>query len=275
MTRKAARWVLWLLLAGCAQKQKVEPLVVASTTSVDDTGLFDALLPAFKRAHSGYEVKLLAVGSGEALALGRRGDADVLLVHSPAAELDFMKHGHGTTRQAVMTNDFVLLGDSADPAKVRGERDVVRAFAQIQDTRARFVSRGDQSGTHVKERELWLATGRDTASLHAPEARSWYVEVGQGMADALRVAHERHAYVLSDRGTYLALSNTVRLRVLVEGDPRLRNAYSVIVASRAKNAEGATDFAKWIVAREGQQLIGSFGRARFERPWFVPAAAGN
>jgi tungstate transport system substrate-binding protein len=271
--RHVARWLFGLLLVACGQR--VEPLVVASTTSVDDTGLFDALLPAFSRAHANYDVKLLAVGSGEALALGRRGDADVLLVHSPAAEQEFINQGHGTSRRPVMTNDFVLLGDSADSANIRGERDVVRAFARIGDTRARFVSRGDQSGTHVKERELWRLTGRDTATLHTPESRNWYIEVGQGMADALRVANETHAYVLSDRGTYLALSNALRLQVLVEGDPRMLNHYSVIVVSRAKNKGGGQAFADWLVSQDAQQLIGRFGRERFGRPLFIPAASGN
>jgi tungstate transport system substrate-binding protein len=273
MMRLAARWLVLLLVAGCGQR--VEPLVVGATTSVDDTGLFDALLPVFSRAHPNYEVKLLAVGSGEALALGRRSDADVLLVHSPAAEQEFMDQGHGTSRRPVMTNDFVVLGDSADPAKIRGEPDVVRAFARIGEAHARFVSRGDQSGTHVKERELWRATGRDTAALHTLDARGWYVEVGQGMADALRVANETHAYVLSDRGTYLALSNAIRLQVLVEGDPRLLNHYSVIVVNRARNKAGGQAFADWIVGKEAQQLIGSFGRERFGRSLFNPASSGN
>jgi tungstate transport system substrate-binding protein len=269
MIRLAAAFLIWLLLAGCGRQP--EPLVLASTTSTEDSGLFDVLLPAFERTHPNYQIKLLAVGSGEALALGRRGDADVLLVHSPAAEAAFMKAGHGSSRRAVMSNDFVLLGDSVDPAGIRGGRDAVVALSRIAQTRARFISRGDQSGTHVKERELWLAAGRDTPGLSARgELREWYVEVGQGMADALRVANETRSYVLSDRGTYLALSGGLRLNVLVEGDPRLRNPYSVIVAQQAKNPVGAEVFAQWITGEEAQERIAGFGRDRFGQPLFFP-----
>lgn len=267
MIRRAAHWLALLLLTGCGAQQP-EPLILASTTSTDDTGLFDVLQPAFERTHANYQVKLLAVGSGEALALGRRGDADVLLVHSPAAEAEFMEAGYGTSRRAVMYNDFVLLGDSVDAAGIRGIGDVAAAFSQIAQARARFISRGDQSGTHMKERELWLAAGRDTSALSARELGTWYVEVGQGMADALRVASETRSYVLSDRGTYLALSSGLRLQVLVEGDARLRNPYSVIVTRQAKNRAGAEAFAQWITGKEAQDLIASFGRDRFGQSLF-------
>ena len=268
MKRRGAACLAWLLVA-CGSAAP-EPLLLASTTSTEDSGLLDVLLPAFQHAHPNYQIRLLAVGSGEALALGRRGDADVLLVHSPAAEEAFMTAGHGRSRRAVMSNDFVLLGDASDPARIRGSRDVVDALSRIAHAKAQFISRGDQSGTHVKERELWRAAGLDSLILRGPGVRGWYVEVGQGMADALRVAHETGSYVLSDRGTFLALSDGLRLEVLVEGDPRLRNPYSVIVAQAAKNGVGAEAFADWITGNEAQQLIARFGRDRFGQPLFLP-----
>lgn len=269
MKWRGAACLAWLLV-GCGSAAP-EPLLLASTTSTEDSGLLDVLLPAFQQADPRYQVRLLAVGSGEALALGRRGDADVLLVHAPAAEEEFMTAGHGRSRRAAMSNDFVLLGDASDPARIRGSRDVVDALARIARAKAQFISRGDQSGTHVKERELWRAAGLDSLALRGPGGvRGWYVEVGQGMADALRVAHETGSYVLSDRGTFLALSDGLRLEVLVEGDPRLRNPYSVIVAQAAKNGVGAEAFANWITGSEAQDLIARFGRDRFGQPLFFP-----
>ena len=268
--RTWAALALVLALFGCRARAP-QSLVLASTTSTEDSGLFDVLLPAFERAHPAYRIKLVAVGSGEALALGRRRDADVLLVHSPAAEKTFMADGHGVRRLAVMYNDFVLVGDSADRARTRGLSDIVEAFRRIAHAHARFAARGDQSGTHVKELALWREAGLAPASDSA--AHTWYVDVGQGMGETLRIASETGAYTLTDRGTYLALRNTLHLVVLVQGDPRLRNPYSVIEVRGARNAAGARAFADWIVSPPAQQLIGALGRDRFAQPLFIPDAS--
>jgi tungstate transport system substrate-binding protein len=241
-------------------------IVLASTTSTEDSGLFDVLLPAFERAHPEYDVKLVAVGSGEALALGRRRDADVLLVHAPSDEEAFMREGQGVSREPVMANDFVIAGPAADPAAARNSPNAAAALRQIADTGAKFVSRGDNSGTHKKELELWSVTGP-----RPPSQSEWYIEVGQGMGDALRVANERQAYILVDRATYLFLSPNIDLAILVEGDPALFNPYSVITVSGAQNARGAQVFADWLLAGEAQTLIRGYGVERFGRALFVPA----
>jgi tungstate transport system substrate-binding protein len=256
--------LLALVSLSCANPS-ASAIVLASTTSTEDSGLFGELLPAFERAHPQYKIRLVAVGSGEALAIGRRGDADVLLVHSPAAESTFMAQGFGDSRTSVMANQFVLAGSEKDPAQVRGMRDAAAALRRIARARAPFISRGDSSGTHVKELQLWNAAGiaaRDAA---------WYSEVGQGMGETLRMASEREAYTLSDRGSYLALSSGLHLAVLVEGDDGLANPYSVIVVKAGKNSRGARAFAQWILGVEGQRVIGEFGRARFGAPLFTPA----
>jgi tungstate transport system substrate-binding protein len=255
-------------LVAC-RARAAETVVLASTTSTEDSGLFDALLPAFEKANPKYRIVVVAVGSGEALAIARRGDADVLLVHSPAAESTFMAEGYGDRRRVVMFNDFVIVGDSSDPARIRGQGDAAAALAQIARTRSPFVSRGDQSGTHTKELSLWKAAGI------APDSNAavrWYRDVGQGMGETLRIANERRAYTVSDRGTYLASKNSIALQILVEGDPRLRNPYSVITVQAAKHQAGAQQFADWIVSAPAQQLIGSFGVARFGQPLFIPDA---
>lgn len=221
-------------------------------------------MPAFRRADPRFRVRAIAVGSGEALRLGARGDADVLLVHSPRAEEEFMAAGFGESRRHVMSNDFVLVGPPDDPAEVRGLGDAAAALRRIAEARAPFVSRGDESGTHAKERELWAAAGI------AP-AGPWYLEAGQGMGAVLVLANERGAYTLSDRGTYLTLRDQLRLTVLVEGDDRLKNEYSVIVVAGAANAEGARAFADWLISEEAQRLIGAFGVERYGRPLFVPS----
>jgi tungstate transport system substrate-binding protein len=238
-------------------------LVLASTTSTEDSGLFDRLLPAFAAAAPDYDVRLVAVGSGQALRLGERGDADVLLVHSPAEEARFMAAGFGEERRPVMHNEFVIVGPGADPAGARG-RDPAGALRAIAEAGSPFVSRGDDSGTHRKEQALWRAAGV------SPEREPWYADVGQGMGETLAVAAERGAYTLTDVATFLFLEQLGGLRVLVEGDSALRNPYSVIVATRARNRAGARAFARWITAPAAQQLIGAHGRAEFGRPLFIP-----
>lgn len=267
--RRCLAAALFVVLAqACAVERVATPreLILASTTSTEDSGLFEVLLPAFQRAHPDYQVKLIAVGSGEALSLGRRRDADVLLVHAPASEEAFMREGYGDTRLPVMSNDFVIAGPPEDPADVRNSASALDALRRIASTTAPFISRGDNSGTHQKELELWVAAGID------PEPRAaWHMDVGQGMGDALRVANERHAYILTDRGTYLFLTRSLALEILAEGDETLVNPYSVITISSARNPEGAAAFARWIVSGHAQTLISEYGAERFGRPLFEPA----
>lgn len=249
-----------------AERATPEPLVLASTTSTQDSGLFDVLIPAFERAYPRYHVRVIAVGTGEALKLGERKDADVLLVHAPEAEKAFVAAGFGTERREVMYNDFVILGPASDPAHVRGTEDPAAALGKIAAAGAAFVSRGDDSGTDKKEKSLWKVAG-------VTPAGGWYKSAGQGMGDVLRMASELGAYTLSDRATYLFLRPKLKLRVLVEGDPRLFNQYGVIPVTGAHNPEGARDFADWITSPAGQRVIGAYGRERFGRALFTPNAA--
>ncbi len=242
-------------------------LVLASTTSTEDSGLFDVLIPAFERAHPELAVRLIAVGTGQALELGRRRDADVLLVHAQASESAFVASGHGVRRCAVMYNDFVLIGPTSDPASVRGTRDPLEALRRIERSRSPFVSRGDDSGTHKKERELWEEARVEPRGV-------WYMETGQGMGEVLNIAAEKSAYTLTDRATFLVVKDHNPLEILVEGDKRLINQYGVIPVAGARNAAGAAAFATWITSREGQQLIADFGVATFGRPLFIPNASG-
>jgi tungstate transport system substrate-binding protein len=209
---------------------------------------------------------VLAVGSGEALALAGRGDADVVLAHSPAAEMEFITAGHGESRREVMFNDFVLVGPPEDPAGVARTGDAVGALARVFETGALFVSRGDNSGTHAREQILW-------ASAHLKPSGSGYVEAGQGMGAVLMMASEKRAYTLTDRGTYLNLRAGLDLVVLMEGDPALTNQYAIIVARGAANLEGARALADWLTSSAAQTLIGEFGVERFGRSLFVPNAA--
>lgn len=259
--------VLAAFVAACAESgpPASRPLILASTTSTEDSGLFDVLIPAFEAAHPDHDVRVVAVGTGEALELGRRKDADVVLVHAPAAESAFVAGGYGTDRRAVMYNDFVVVGPPADPAGIGGRTDAADALRRISGEGSTFVSRGDDSGTHRKERALWAAAGLDPGG-------EWYLEVGQGMGETLRIASERLAYVLTDRSTYLFLRDGLDLGVLVEGDARLENPYGVIPVTGARNPEGARAFANWITGPEGQALIGAYGAERFGRPLFMPSA---
>jgi tungstate transport system substrate-binding protein len=243
-------------------------VILATTTSTVDTGLLDDLVPVFER-QTGYRVVTLSLGSGQALAVGARGEADVLLVHSPDAEAAFMQAGHGVERRLVMHNDFVLVGPASDPAGVRGAPSAGEALRRIAAAKAPFVSRGDQSGTHVLELKLWGQAGL------RPEG-GWYIESGTGMGQTLQIADERNGYTLSDRGTYLALRRALHLGVLLEGDPVLRNIYHVILVNPAKNgrinAAGARAFADFLTGADGQRRIGEFGWDRFGQPLFVPDA---
>ena len=264
--RRMFALVLLCLLAACREPT---PLVLASTTSTEDSGLFDVLLPAFMRSHPGIAVRVVAVGTGQALELGRRNDADVLLVHAPAAESAFVAAGYGIRRCVVMHNDFVIVGPVSDPASVRGARDAPSAFRAIADTAAAtFVSRGDDSGTHRRELELWRAA-------RAQVAAPWYLEAGQGMGEVLTIASEKGAYTLTDRATYLAMRDRLALVVLLEGDPLLFNQYGVIPVARARNRGGAEAFAAWITSPEGQQVIRTYGVGQFGAPLFTPDATAG
>jgi tungstate transport system substrate-binding protein len=242
-------------------------VILATTTSTQDSGLLDVLVPAFER-EIGRQIKTVAVGSGEAIELGSRGEADVLLVHSPDDEQELMATGKAGTRRLVMHNDFVFVGPPDDPARIRRVSSTA-ALERIAREEAPFLSRGDDSGTHSLELELWDAAAIDPSG-------SWYQETGQGMGATLRIADQKCAYTISDRGTHLSTADSTGLDVLVEGEPRLLNVYHVIdvdsSAGPRVNAAGGRAFAEWIVAPRAQRMIGSFGRREFGRPLFVPDA---
>ena len=241
-------------------------MILATTTSTQDSGLLDELVPRFQR-DSGCSVKTVAVGSGEALELGANGDADVLLVHSPEAEEEFMDAGHGESRKAVAHNDFVVVGPADDPAHVKGADSAAEAFAGIAKAQAPFASRADESGTNTKELSLWEAAGVEPGG-------SWYIETGQGMGETLTIASQKQAYTLADRGTFLATDN-VDLDVLVEGGEDLLNPYHVIVVKGENvNRACAQQFSDWITSPKVQDEIGRFGVAEYGEPLFVPDAEG-
>lgn len=271
MARIGVALVLVLAL-GCSRSDRdVVTLTLATTTSTQDTGLLDALVPTFER-QTGIKVKVVAVGSGQALELGRRGDADVLLTHAPAAEEKFMAEGFGSERHPVMHNDFVLAGPKADPARVRDQKSVSDAFGLIAKHGSPFVSRGDESGTHQKEREIWKAAG-------AGPQGDWYIRAGAGMAQALRMATEKRAYTLSDRATFLALKGELDLDLLVQGDPLLRNRYTVILVNPKEHPhvrhEAARRFADFLRSAEVQRRIGEFGNDKYGEPLFFPDVGGS
>lgn len=253
-----------LLLCGCRESD--DAIVVASTTSLHDTGLLDTLIAEYRREHPSSRISTLAVGSGEALELGRRGDAGVLLVHSPRAEQEFVDEGRAALRYQIMQNDFVIVGDSADPANVRDAANAADAFRRIASAGATFASRGDESGTHVKERAIWQAAQLDPATF----ATDRYISVGQGMTETLRVADEKRAYTLTDVSTYTTLADALSLVVLFRGDPALANIYSVIAVRGSRNERGATRFAEFLRSPEAERIIADYGKARYGRPLFEP-----
>ena len=246
-------------------------VILATTTSTQDSGLLDALVPMFEK-ETGYLVKTIAVGSGHAMAMGSRGEADVLLVHSPAAEKKLVEEGHGVNRRLVMHNDFILVGPPSDPAKVKGVTTSQEAMKKIAGAGAIFLSRGDNSGTHSKEKALWKAAGIN------PESQKWYQSTGLGMGDTLNVASEKGGYTLADRGTYLALNKGKRLglEILVQGEPLLLNVYHVIEVNPARwpkvDTAGGKAFADFMVSKKTQDFIATFGTERFGSPLFFPDA---
>lgn len=245
------------------------PVLLATTTSTRDAGLLDSLLPVFER-QSGYRVMVIAVGSGQALAMGKRGDADVVLSHSPEAEAAATDSGFFVRRRRVMHNDFLIVGPRTDPAHVRGAQ-ALDALPVIAEGGGTFISRGDQSGTHVMELKLWRLTGAGP-----PFGGTWYVESGQGMAATLQMADQKRAYTLTDRATYLAWRDKLELEPLVEGDTLLFNVYHVLEVNPRNaprvNVRGGRALADFFVAPETQALIAAFGRARFGLSLFVPDA---
>jgi tungstate transport system substrate-binding protein len=262
-----------LLTAGRLPAQAAQKnVILATTTSTQDSGLLDVLIPIFEKK-TGYFVKTIAVGSGQAMAMGGKGEADVLLVHSPAAEKKFMAEGNGFSRRLVMHNDFIIAGPPKDPAGIKGAKSAAEAFKKTARTASLFMSRGDNSGTNAKERDIWKAAGLN------PEGQKWYQQTGLGMGQTLGVAAEKKAYTLADRGTYLALKKNLGLDILVEGDSILLNIYHVIEINAEKwpkvNVDGAKAFADFMVSKEVQNIVKSFGVDKYGAPLFFPDAGKN
>jgi len=270
------------LFAGCAGEEPapqeeegpaeiVGKIILATTTSTQDSGLLDVILPDFTYK-TGYEVDVIAVGSGEAMKMGENGEADVLLVHSPAAEKDFVAAGHSPARYDVMYNDFVILGPKDDPAgiKTAAPDNAQAAFKKIYDDQAVFVSRGDESGTHKKELSIWQ-------KLSLTPSGDWYVESGKGMGDVITMTNEMLGYTLADRATWLKMAEGTELQIVTEGDKDLFNQYGVMIVDPSKNdqinAEGALAFQDWILSEETQALIGEYGKDQFGAPLFTPNAS--
>jgi tungstate transport system substrate-binding protein len=239
-------------------------VILATTTSTRDAGLLDSLLPVFE-AQSGYHVRVVAVGSGQALEMARRGDAEIVLTHAPEAERVLADSGYFVRRRLVMHNDFLIVGSSEDCAKLQGLHDAVAAMRRIAEARALFVSRGDRSGTHLLEQKLWRIAG-----LTPPPSGGWYIESGQGMAATLQMADQKRAYTISDRATYLAWRSKLQLVPLVEGDTLLYNVYHVMETPQAGVAARA--LADFFVSPGAQELIGKFGMGRFHQALFIPDA---
>ena len=264
--------VLLLTLAGCGASDPVkrDELIVATTTSLKDSGLIDdVVLPLFAKTAPDVTVKVLAVGSGEAMAMGSSGEADVLFVHSPADEAAFMAAGDGTLRLPVATNHFVVVGPGSDPAAVKRAKTAADAFSGISARAATFVTRGDESGTNKKELKIWTAAGVQPAG-------SWYISTGQGMGETLRIASEKQAYTLTDLATFLSLQDTLDLAPLFTGSPDLVNVYSVIIVNQNKsptvNAAAAEQMAQALVSAAGQKAIGAYGVDKYGKQLFTPFA---
>ena len=268
---------LLVMMTGCQKEDEViknEEIILATTTSTKDSGLLDYLLPYFEE-ESGYKVSVVSVGSGEAMTMGKNGEADVLLVHSPAAEEEFVKNGHADEdgRKDVMYNDFVLIGPVSDPANIKTDayNDALKAFKTLADEEMTFISRSDESGTHKKELEIWKAAGIEPSG-------DWYVEAGSGMGAVLEMANEELAYTLSDRATWLNLDLDEDLMIVSENDPSgvLYNQYGVICVNPDKNEainhEGAKAFANWLLSSETQKLIGEYGLEEYGKALFTPNA---
>ncbi|MDO9559421.1 MAG: substrate-binding domain-containing protein [Syntrophales bacterium] len=252
-----------------AAPPKQKNIILSTTTSTQDSGLLDVLIPIFEKK-TGYFVKTIAVGSGQAMAMGQKGEADVLLVHSPAAEKKFVAENYGINRRIIMHNDFVIVGPPSDPAGIKGMKSAAEVFKKIAASNAIFMSRGDNSGTNAKEKAIWKA-----AEI-TPEGQKWYQQTGLGMGLTLAVAAEKKSYTLADRGTYLALKKNLGLDILSEGDGILLNIYHVVEVNPAKwpkvNAAGAKAFADFMISKQTQKIIKTFGVDKFGSPLFFPDA---
>lgn len=289
--KKALYFTFWVttwaflalfLLSSCGSSQKPshqavpaakKEVILATTTSTMDTGLLDVLLPLFEK-QTGYVVKPHAVGTGQALAMGEQGNADALLVHAPEDEVKLVEKGVVINRRLVMHNDFVIVGPPEDPARVKEAKTAAEAFKRIASKEALFISRGDDSGTHKKEKSLWKAAGITPSG-------QWYQEAGAGMGQTLNIASEKGAYTLTDRGTYLALKKNLRLAILLEGERSLLNIYHIMQVNPEKfpqlpiNSEGAKALVDFFVSPETQKIIGEFGRDKYGEPLFFPDAGKN
>lgn len=271
-----------VFLYGCSGKSEVNPnnaekdnvkgsIILATTTSTQDSGLLEYLLPNFEKKE-GIEVKVVAVGTGKALQMGKDGEADVLLVHAKVDEEKFVSEGQGTVRYDVMYNDFILLGPESDPVKIgkNAGQDMGKALKLIADSGQTFLSRGDDSGTHKKEKSIWKEKSID------PSKEKWYMETGQGMGETLKVADEKQGYTISDRSTYIKMQDNVDLQIICEGDESLLNQYGIIPVNPNKNhtinSEGAKKFVNWIISDETQELIKSFKILGHEDQVFYPNA---
>jgi tungstate transport system substrate-binding protein len=280
MRKRIFLWILSfvIIVSGCGNQPAKNPaavpantpkpvananLILATTTSTQDSGLLDALLPAFERK-TGYKVKTIAVGTGQALAMGAKGEADVLLVHAPAAERKLIDSGAAVRRKLVMHNDFVVVGPKADTVKIKGKA-TVESLKLIADKSAVFVSRGDDSGTHKMELTLWKAAA-------IKPIKPWYLEAGAGMGQTLKIADEKNGYTLTDRATFLAQKKNIKLEILVEGDAKLLNIYHIMEINPVKfakvNNPGAKAFSEFMLSAEGQAIIASFGKEKYGQPLF-------
>jgi len=252
---------------GC--KKENQTLILATTTSTQNSGLLDHIIPGFEK-ETGIDVDVIAVGTGAALQMGRDGEADVLLVHAKSSEEEFIAEGHGLKRSDVMYNDFVIVGPADDPAGLKVIKDdVSKAYETLLTLEATFVSRGDDSGTHKKEKSIWTNAGLEPSG-------DWYVEVGKGMGDTLTMADEMNAYTMTDRATYLSMKENLGLDIVIEGDVSLFNQYGVIPVDPDKNdminSDEANQFIKWLLNEETQKMIGEFGIEEFGQPLFIPNA---
>lgn len=256
MVALAAIVLTGFVAVGCGGSEPTG-MILATTTSTKDSGLLDELIPIFEKEYN-HTVKTLAVGTGEALKMGEKGDADVVLVHSKASEEEFVKNGFGLERVEVMYNDFIIVGPASDPAGIKGDKSATDALNKIAASGATFVSRSDDSGTHKKELKLWDEAGVD------PKGQSWYLETGQGMGETLTIANQKQAYTLTDRATYVVMRKGFELEIIVEGDKSLYNQYGVIVVNPDKhqgldlNTKGAGDFVQFLTSEEGQKMIGDY-----------------
>jgi tungstate transport system substrate-binding protein len=275
--------ILVVFLVGCVANQPTptptestpvpvekKEVILSTTTSTQDSGLLETLLPEFTK-DTGYDIKVVAVGSGQALKMGEEGEADVLLVHAKASEEEFIKAGHGLQRFDVMYNDFVLIGPKGDTVlKNNAQNEALKALQYIKDNKLKFVSRGDDSGTHKAELKLWKA-------LTIEPAGDWYISAGKGMGAVIQMADEMKAYTISDRATFLSMQDNVDLEIIVEQDPKLYNQYGVIAVNPNKNdkinSAGAEAFVDWIRSEKVQKLIGQFGVEKYGQPLFIPNAS--